>query len=177
MRAANFICLVFAVLVAVFVYPWPSGQPEITHYVGAGAWGFIAFTVFRELWAAREGIAHDLKNVVLAVVLGLVVYGAIPLAENPTVLEQREALAFLAAAIALWLAPRRSRSIPSDVRPAVIRRDLRGRRFDPSRHHIDHIWPFSRGGSHTEDNLRVVNKRKNLRKGARKPKPWDWFSR
>jgi 5-methylcytosine-specific restriction endonuclease McrA len=41
------------------------------------------------------------------------------------------------------------------------------------KHHIDHIWPHSAGGSNTVDNLRVIPKKKNLRKGAKKPKLKD----
>lgn len=66
----------------------------------------------------------------------------------------------------------RKRAIPKRVRDAVIARDLSGDSFDPSRHHIDHIWPFSKGGSHTRDNLRVISKEKNLKKGAKHPKLW-----
>jgi hypothetical protein len=64
----------------------------------------------------------------------------------------------------------RSRHIPKSVRQAVIERDLKGESFDPQRHHIDHVWPFALGGSHTPDNLRVIEKRKNLQKGAARPR-------
>jgi hypothetical protein len=64
----------------------------------------------------------------------------------------------------------RSRRIPKAVRLAVIERDLKGERFDPQTHHIDHVWPFAMGGSHTIDNLRVIEKRSNLQKGARRPR-------
>ena len=64
----------------------------------------------------------------------------------------------------------RSRHIPKTIRQAVIERDLKGERFDPQRHHIDHVWPFALGGSHTTDNLRVIEKRRNLQKGAARPR-------
>ena len=69
-----------------------------------------------------------------------------------------------------WQSRKRSRRIPKATRRAVIERDLKGEEFDPEKHHIDHVWPFSRGGSHTTDNLRVIEKRRNLRKGARRPR-------
>ena len=47
---------------------------------------------------------------------------------------------------------------------------MKGEKFDPKKHHVDHVWPFSRGGSHTADNLRVIEKKKNLRKGAKRPR-------
>jgi 5-methylcytosine-specific restriction endonuclease McrA len=34
-------------------------------------------------------------------------------------------------------------------------------------HHVDHIWPLSRGGPHLPWNLRVVTKTENLSKGAK----------
>ena len=70
---------------------------------------------------------------------------------------------------------RRSRYIPNAVRRAVIERDLKGERFDPIRHHVDHVWPFSRGGSHTRDNLRVIERKRNLRKGAKRPRLRDMW--
>ena len=65
---------------------------------------------------------------------------------------------------------KRSRYISEATRRTVIARDLKGERYDPQKHHIDHVWPFSRGGSHTTDNLRVIEKKKNLRKGANRPR-------
>jgi 5-methylcytosine-specific restriction endonuclease McrA len=65
---------------------------------------------------------------------------------------------------------RRTRHIPKSVKRAVIKRDLEGEQYDPRKHHIDHRWPFSRGGSNTVDNLRVIAKEKNLKKGARLPR-------
>jgi hypothetical protein len=64
----------------------------------------------------------------------------------------------------------RKRAIPASVRKAVIARDLGDTPFDSSKHHIDHIWPYSKGGSHTVDNLRVVARKENLRKGAKRPR-------
>jgi hypothetical protein len=64
---------------------------------------------------------------------------------------------------------KRSRHISKATRRAVIERDLKGEAFDPQKHHVDHVWPFSRGGSHTTDNLRVIEKKTNLRKGAKRP--------
>jgi len=70
---------------------------------------------------------------------------------------------------------RRSRYIPKHVKRAVIARDMIDEEYDPAKHHIDHVWPFARGGSHTTDNLRVIEKRKNLKKGAKRPKMRDMW--
>jgi 5-methylcytosine-specific restriction endonuclease McrA len=71
--------------------------------------------------------------------------------------------------------PTRKRTIPLHVRQAVKARDLGNTPFDPDKHHIDHIWPFSKGGSHTPDNLRVLAKKENLRKGAKRPRLHDMW--
>jgi hypothetical protein len=66
--------------------------------------------------------------------------------------------------------PQRERRIPTSVRRAVIARDLKGQSFDPNVHHIDHIVPFSKGGDHSMENLRVLSRSRNLERGARMPK-------
>jgi len=70
---------------------------------------------------------------------------------------------------------KRSRYVSKATKRAVIARDLKGEKFDPKRHHVDHVWPFSRGGSHTTDNLRVIEKEKNLQKGAKRPRLRDMW--
>jgi 5-methylcytosine-specific restriction endonuclease McrA len=74
-----------------------------------------------------------------------------------------------------WQGKRRSRCIPKSTRRAVIARDLKGEKFDPKKHHVDHVWPFAKGGSHTTDNLRVIDKKKNLQKGAKRPRMRDMW--
>jgi 5-methylcytosine-specific restriction endonuclease McrA len=70
---------------------------------------------------------------------------------------------------------KRSRYIPKSTRRTVVERDLKGEKFDPQKHHIDHVWPFARGGSHTTDNLRVIEKKKNLQKGVKRPRMRDMW--
>jgi len=74
------------------------------------------------------------------------------------------------ALLVRWQNKKRSRYIRKATRRAVIERDLKGEKFDPQKHHVDHVWPFARGGSHTSDNLRVIEKKKNLQKGAKRPR-------
>jgi 5-methylcytosine-specific restriction endonuclease McrA len=64
----------------------------------------------------------------------------------------------------------RSRYIPAGIKRAVIARDLKGEKFDSTKHHIDHIWPFVLGGGNTLDNLRVVERARNLKKGKKRPR-------
>ena len=82
-------------------------------------------------------------------------------------------LAFFAFIV--WQSRKRSRHISTSMRRAIINRDLPGGEYDPQRHHIDHIWPHARGGSNTKDNLRVIEKRRNLQKGAKRPRMRDMF--
>jgi hypothetical protein len=76
----------------------------------------------------------------------------------------------LSAAFILIRPPRNDRRIPQKVRRAVIARDLKGERFDPNLHDVDHIVPFSKGGDHSEANLRVLSRSENRRRGAKMPK-------
>jgi hypothetical protein len=72
---------------------------------------------------------------------------------------------------------RRPRRIPADIKRKVIQRfeSRTGERYDPSVHHIDHKVPFSKGGGHTLDNLRVVPRALNLRRGGSMPTLEDWI--
>jgi hypothetical protein len=83
----------------------------------------------------------------------------------------------LLAMSAVYIATRgRSRYIPTRVkRKKIAEYELRtGKKFNSRRVELDHSVPFSRGESHTADNLRVVEKRKNRSKGAKSPW-WDLF--
>jgi hypothetical protein len=68
----------------------------------------------------------------------------------------------------------RSRHTPVHVkRVARAKFELEtGQKFDPKKHEYDHDVPFSRGGSHTVDNVRVVEKKMNRSKGNAPPW-WD----
>jgi hypothetical protein len=72
---------------------------------------------------------------------------------------------------------RRSRHIPAAIRRAVIDRHERntGKQFDSATEELDHIFPFAEGGGHTHDNLRVVKKSLNRRKGKTQPTIADWW--
>ncbi len=72
---------------------------------------------------------------------------------------------------------KRSRWIPVAKRRKVIEKwEARtGKQFDPKLYDIDHKVPFAGGGWHTLDNLRVVQRNANRRKGHREPTLEDWF--
>ncbi len=82
--------------------------------------------------------------------------------------------AAIVAALLLVRRPPNQRRIPTKIRRAVIARDLKGERFDPRVHEVDHIVPFSRGGDHSEDNLRVISRSENRSRGAKMPKFRDF---
>jgi 5-methylcytosine-specific restriction endonuclease McrA len=73
--------------------------------------------------------------------------------------------------------PARSRYIPVRTKREVIAEfeANTGEKYNRRKHELDHRWPYSRGGSNTADNLRVVSRARNRRKGAKRPKPADWF--
>jgi len=128
----------------------------------------------RALRLARDGARRFLRKIafsILVFVAIMVGFAAVRLQSNLQP-KQEQLVAGIIAFLFLCKAEKRKRSrhISKAVRRAVIKRDLKGEKFDPQKHHIDHVWPFSKGGSHTEDNLRVLDKKKNLQKGARKPR-------
>jgi hypothetical protein len=124
----------------------------------------------RALRLAREGARRFLGNVVLAVLLFIVSRAVLT---GMKVSDQGALLLSLFVALAVFSRKarvRRSRHISKSVKRAVIARDLKGEEYDSAKHHIDHVWPFSKGGSNTTDNLRVIEKERNLKKGAKRPR-------
>jgi hypothetical protein len=141
--------------------------------VAAVAAGLALFYVVHALYAAREGIRWFLRAALLAAVA--FAFGMAVLPEFDFSKSDTELLSGFAAVTVFALTPKRSRYIPAGVKRKVIARDLKGGKYNSKKHHIDHIWPFASGGSSTADNLRVISKKKNLRKGAKKPSLRDWF--
>ncbi len=129
----------------------------------------------RALRLAREGARRFLRNLAIATLIFLLCQ--LLLSGTTLQPQNRILVSFVIAAVVLSArasAPR-SRRIPKSIRDSVIARDLKDQRFDPKKHHIDHVWPFSKGGSHTPDNLRVTEKRANLQKGAKRPRLRDMW--
>jgi HNH endonuclease len=140
--------------------------------------GYIALLRLCLYWMlyihrAREGVWQGVENIAT----GLIVFCFFMAVLISAHLEPSSAapismiIGLLATAI---FSERRSRYVPVAVRRVVIARDLKGKPFDSSKHHIDHIVPFSRGGSHTIDNLRVTTKGDNLKKGRKRPRLRDF---
>lgn len=155
-----------------------TGDPNadwIIFIVGAG----FALYWLRALRLAREGARLFLRNLATAVlVFGVVMLiltaARLQISLQPT---QEQVVAGITALIvfAKLQGKKRSRYIRKATRRAVIARDLKGEKFDSARHHIDHVWPHSKGGSNSADNLRVIEKKKNLQKGAKRPRMRDMW--
>lgn len=140
----------------------------------------VAFVValywLKALRLAREGARLFLRNVAIAVLIFI----GCQLILSQTQLPGKTANAISGfAALLIFLRRkntiRRSRYIRASVKRKVIARDLKGEKYNSSKHHIDHVWPISKGGSNTSDNLRVLPKSENLKKGARRPGFWDMW--
>lgn len=137
--------------------------------------GFVVCLYWlRALRLAREGARLFIRNLLRSIIVFSFLMAVLNVVRpqthwNPA---QEEIAAGFVALIVFgrFQGRKRSRYIPKSVRRAVVARDLKGEEFDPAKHHIDHVWPFSRGGSHTTDNLRVIEKKRNLRKGAKRPR-------
>ena len=153
-------------------------QPPL-HFTGDPNADWIIFVIgllvclywLRALRLAREGARLFLRNLAVAVLAFIgfqfILAGTKVPHDNAVVLSGFGALIVFGIRKQRF---RRSRYIPKAVKRAVITRDLKDAEYDPATHHIDHVWPFSRGGSHTTDNLRVIEKKKNLKKGAKRPR-------
>ena len=115
--------------------------------------------------SAREGIRNFVRTFLISYLSFFIAMAFLatqkPMMPNPA----KFACAIIVGAIVMSFIPGRSRYIPRSVR-----RKIKGRRG-----HIDHIWPYWLGGSNTADNLRRISAKRNLRKGGKLPKLWDWF--
>jgi len=154
-----------------------SGDPALEAILFA-LFLFACIYWVRALHLAREGAGFILQNLIHAAIVFVVAFFLFGAAQRQTNMlqEQRVVFAGLIALVFLIVEGKtRSRHIPRSIRKAVIARDLKGARFNPRKHHIDHVWPFSRGGSHTSDNLRVMNKKENMKKGSKRPRFRDMW--
>jgi len=150
------------------------GDPAVDWIIVIG--GFIVCLYWlRALRLAREGVRRFLRSLAIS----FVVFVCCQLALVGLEMQEgnRNFISGLIAAGVLYrrAGARRSRNIPTAVKHAVIARDLKGEQYDSKKHHLDHVWPFALGGSHTTDNLRVLEKRKNLQKGAKRPRLRDMW--
>src|SRR5262249_9561611 len=123
-------------------------RESVRHLCSSLVYGLVALGVTLAILKDSQ-IDHDFKMIVGAAV-GMIVFG---------------------------LCGKRSRRMPTNIRKAVIDRDLtsKGKEWNPKEYEIDHKVPFSKGGSHTPDNLRAIPKKQNRRKGAKNPGFFEIF--
>ena len=132
----------------------------------------VAIPVLLGIRRRREGIRYWIRKTII--VEGVYLGGTLVLARmGRTPLEAVFGGLVAAFVVSTFIKPR-SRYISASVRrKARAEFELRtGKKFSPRKHEYDHEVPFSRGGSHTGDNLHVVERRKNRYKGAKSPW-WD----
>ena len=147
-----------------------------------GRWTFIAITIIFGLYIlkvirlTRESLRPLLRNFAIGFLVGLLYYAqwGKPTGDKPI-----NNGIFFGAVTAAVLHKKRSRYYSPKLKKEVIARHFKGRehKYDPRKHHVDHKVAFAKGGSHTLDNLRVIDRKKNLQKGAKWPGLWDMFFR
>jgi hypothetical protein len=135
-----------------------------------------AFLLFVALRRRRDAVLDKVRyglQIAIAFVLTFVIASRFLPAPQPIY------LAFIAElVVGLYFRPRRrSRYIPkTERRKAIARFERSGQRYDPKKHEIDHVVPYSRGGVSKADNLRVIARDRNRAKAARSPW-WDVLGR
>jgi len=140
---------------------------------------FVALYWLRALRLAREGARLFISNLLKAFIAFCIILAVCSTPQVQAHVQPAQAKGisgFVALILFLyWNGQKRSRYIPRAMKRAVIERDLKGEKYDSKKHHVDHVWPHSKGGSQTSDNLRVIAKKKNLQKGAKRPGLRDMF--
>lgn len=132
--------------------------------------------LFLSAWRRRDSIVRRVRIIVvtegiyLGVALLLIKIGRPPV--------ESLLAGVLAAVIVASRIPSRKRYVPASARRrAIARYELKtGQKFNPRKHEIDHEIAFARGGGHTADNLRVMEKSANRAKGKKSPW-WDLLAR
>jgi hypothetical protein len=136
----------------------------------------VFFFLLVSIRRRREAIRHRIRRAII--VEGVYVGVAYVMSQVGRTGTESLLGGIVAALIVNQMMPGRSRHIPASVRRRKIaEHELRtGKKFNPRKYELDHEVAFSKGGSHTEDNLRVVERSRNRSKGAKSPW-WDFLGR
>lgn len=156
----------------------PANAVNIVAIVGACILACLAWYIYQIASRKKETIRFKIRRLIVF----LVVYLTTAFILTNQGLPPSEAilvsvLVGLGLALLLVKPLTMDRRIPKSVRRQVIARDLtsKGLKWNPAKYHIDHVVPVSRGGDNSPRNLRVIEKHKNLRKGAKMPSFWDFL--
>ncbi len=145
-------------------------------------WAFIAIAIIFGLYIlkairlSRESLRPILKRFAIGFLIGLLYYAQRGKATGDKPINNG---IFFGVVVAAVFHKKRSRHIPRAIQRAARARDFKGREheYNPKKHHYHHKQPFKWGGSHTLDNIRLIDKETNLKKGAKRPGLWDMFFR
>lgn len=148
------------------------------HFVAGGITLIVVWYLYQIGSRKKERLRYKIKRTIVALLVYLI--AAVLLVQQRIPPLEAVTLAIFIGFGFAWLLvtpPKHNRRIPKSIRQAVIARDLtsKGVTWNPQKHHIDHVVPFSRGGDHSLKNLRVVEKQRNLQKGGRMPNLWDFL--
>jgi hypothetical protein len=151
--------------------------PQSNQYIFIGVGFVLAIVVFYVFQVAKRMkalIAVKIKRTVLGFVILFI--AANLLRDQGYSTNAATLLAMIPALLPLWLIPRpkRTRHVPAHVKRAVTARDGDGA-YDGRRDHMDHIVPLAKGGDTSIENLRLLPKEANLKKGAKMPRLWDFL--
>jgi hypothetical protein len=147
-------------------------MPDVPHPLLIAIGILAVLPILLGIRRRRDAIRFKLRNIIivecayLGVTLLLVKLGVQPMQ------------AWLGGIVVALIVVIRTRPRGRYVSAAVKRRaraefELQtGKKFNSRKHEYDHRVPFSRGGGHTSDNIRVVEKGNNRSKG-RKSEWWD----
>lgn len=134
------------------------------------------FVYLSAIYARRQNLSHNMRQFVRAGGAALIAF-----AVSEMISELKNYALFIGAAVLILMyrsRPRRRRGMTAETKRRVIAKWQyeTGKKYNAQKYEIDHIVPFSDGGSDSEDNLRVIERRRNRSKGAQ-PAWWDLFGR
>jgi hypothetical protein len=136
----------------------------------------IAYYYLQVARRKREVIRYKMRRI--GVYLGCILIGIAIIPSHGYSIQDAAIFSMfvgMSAAFVLIRPPKIDRRIPHRIRRAVIARfEAKGERFDRNLHDIDHIVPFSKGGDHSVENLRVILRSVNRSRGAKMPKFRDF---
>jgi hypothetical protein len=138
--------------------------------------GAVGFALLMSISRRREYYAYKFKLILsmeIAYLAGVFISAYLGRREFEPIL-----WGLLAAFVVFIRTKPRSRHISATVRRKKEAEFVlkTGKKYNRKKHELDHEVAFSKGGSHTEDNIRVVEKGKNRSKGAKSPW-WDLLGR